>query len=191
MMSFGAKVIGNRIKGREKALHLSWEFEPPHGSLSLPCRLVRVFGAIIQAFVLAMFDAGYAFFLGGRIAGQFVRDDHTWYVPQPFEQLAEKLLGCILVASTLHQNSKQVAIVIASTPEIVLLSIHFEKYLIQMPCIANLATTMFQFIGRRLPTFQTPLPDGFISQHSLSLGHQLFNVAKTEREAENTTRRSG
>ena len=100
-MSFGAKVIGNRIKGREKALCMSRGFEPPHGSLSLPRRLVRVFGAIIQAFVLAMFDAGYDFLLGGRIASQFVRDDHAWYVPQPYSFFSQTAVSSLLGQTSL------------------------------------------------------------------------------------------
>jgi hypothetical protein len=98
MMSSWSKVIRNATRGREKTLCVTDGFEATHRSLSLPRWLKRVFCSIAQAFVLAMFDAGYDFFLGGGITGQFVRDAHAWHIYQLFKQLAKKLLRSLFVA---------------------------------------------------------------------------------------------
>ena len=49
--------VRDLIVNRQKPLCLPRRFESLHDPFALPCRLVRVFRAIVQAFVLAMFDA--------------------------------------------------------------------------------------------------------------------------------------
>jgi hypothetical protein len=79
-------MVGDRSKGREKSLGMTRGFETAHGSFTLSGRLMRVFGSIIQAFVLAMLNAGQSLFLGSGIAGQFIGHDHTWNVLESFER---------------------------------------------------------------------------------------------------------
>jgi hypothetical protein len=52
-----------------------------------------------------------------------------------------------------------------------------------MPFVATARATT-QFIGRGLPKCEAPLPHCFIRDDDASLGQKLFNIAKTEREAE-------
>ena len=53
--------IGYWIVNGEKSLQLGRRFELLQGSLSLPCRLMRVLRPIVQTFVRSMFDAGQDF----------------------------------------------------------------------------------------------------------------------------------
>jgi hypothetical protein len=94
----------------------------------------------------------------------------------------KRLAAC--VSSALHQDIQHVAILIHCSPEGVGLPVDFEKNLIQMPGVSQLAATFFQRIGRRLPEFQTPLPNRFIRDHYPTLSHHLFTSTKAEREAE-------
>src|SRR6266568_5754701 len=86
------KMSRDRTKGREKALCLFCRFKPPHFLLSQSSRLMRIFGSIVQPFVLPMLHARQDFAFGCSIALEFISDDHTWNVLLSFEQLAEKSL---------------------------------------------------------------------------------------------------
>jgi hypothetical protein len=48
---------GNGVIGGEKALGLTWGFEPLHAPLALAGGLARVFGAIIEVSVLSVLHA--------------------------------------------------------------------------------------------------------------------------------------
>lgn len=53
---FRSKVIQDRPKSGEEPLGLSRGFEASHGTLALPCRLMRTFCLIVQILVLAVLD---------------------------------------------------------------------------------------------------------------------------------------
>jgi len=53
-----------------------------------------------------------------------------------------------------------------------------------VPLVATARATTAQFIGVSLTELQTPLTHRFIGQRNATLGHEFFDVAKTEREAE-------
>lgn len=90
----------------------------------------------------------------------------------------------MLVATALHQDIQHIAILINRPPQVVDLPVDFEKDLIQMPFVSQLAATFFQHMSIRLPKFQTPLPKRFMGDNYSTLSHYLFNITKTEREAE-------
>src|SRR5215210_2249493 len=73
-MTTGAKVFTNRIVGSKKALRMTSRFEATHRSFALPGRLMRIFRAIVEPFVLAVLDAGQHLLLGCAIAGQLIGD---------------------------------------------------------------------------------------------------------------------
>ncbi len=67
------------------------------------------------------------------VAPQLVGDDDTWYVLQALQQLAEEPLGRLLVPAALDQDVQDVAILVYSTPQIMILAIHFDEHLIEVP----------------------------------------------------------
>jgi hypothetical protein len=128
----------NGTIGGEEALGVPGQLETLHPSFPLARRLVRVLGAIIEVSVPAMFHAGQYLPLGGAVALQLVGDMHPWDVLASFEQHAEELLGYLLAAPTLHENIKDVAVLIYRTPEIVTCAVAREKHLLTMPRISRL-----------------------------------------------------
>lgn len=61
------------------------------------------------------------------IALQFIRNDHTRYVVQLFEELTKEALSGMFVASALHQDIQHVAILIHRSPEVMLLASNREN----------------------------------------------------------------
>ena len=103
---------------------------------------------------------------------------------QPFQQLAEELLGRFLVATTLHQDIEDVPVLIHGAPEVVPLAIDGEEDFIQMPFVAGSGTPAPELIGIGLPELPAPFADGFIGHDDPTGEQQLFDVAIAEAEAE-------
>ncbi len=78
--------------------------EAAHGAFPLSGRLVRVFRAIIQSFVLSVLDAPQDLPLRCRIAGEFVSDEHARHVLAARELFAEERFGGRLVPPAPHQD---------------------------------------------------------------------------------------
>src|ERR1700733_14708887 len=83
---------------------------------------------------------------------------NVWY---PFEKLAEKACGSVLVASALHQYVPSIAVLVYGSPQGRSLATDREEDLVQMPRVATTRSPTAPFIGVRLPTPQTPLPHRF------------------------------
>ena len=75
-MEFGGSVligvasenVGDLIMDGKKSLHLPWRLEALHDPLSSSRRLVRILCPIVEAFMLAVLDAGHDLPLGGSVA---------------------------------------------------------------------------------------------------------------------------
>jgi hypothetical protein len=99
-----AKVLRNGTIGGEEPLRLSWGLEPLHAPLALPGGLGGVLRPIVERAVLTMVHPWEDLPLGGSIALEFVGNNHARYVGQSLEQLAEELLGRLLVPAALHED---------------------------------------------------------------------------------------
>ena len=104
--------------------------EPPHSPFPLTGGLMGVFGAIIEIAVLPMLHTGEDLPFGGAIARQFIRDHHPGDIRQTFEELPEELLGSALVAASLYEDIKHVAVLIDGAPQILPLAMNRQKHLI-------------------------------------------------------------
>ena len=76
-MPMGTAMVANRTMGGEKALRVTSRLESAHDAFPLSCRLVRIFGPVIQPFVLPVLDTGQNLALRCPIAGKLIRDDHA------------------------------------------------------------------------------------------------------------------
>ena len=158
-----AEVLRDGPIGGEEALGVPRGFEAPHVPFPLARRLVGVFSPIVEVTVLPVFDARQDLPLGSPVAFQPIGDDDPWEVPASFEELAEELLGSILVPQALHQDIEHSPVLIHGPPEIMALPIDREEDFIQMPLVARLRTSASEFIRIRLAALAAPLPDRFIS----------------------------
>src|SRR5690349_17111476 len=105
-----AEVLHDGTIGGEESLGLTWGLKPLHPSLPLSGGLMRIFRAIVQIPILAMFHAWQDLALGRRIALEFVGDDHTWHVDQFLEQLTKELLRRPLIPASLDQDIEDVPV---------------------------------------------------------------------------------
>src|SRR5258708_39554224 len=98
---------------------------------------MRVLCSVVQSFVLSMLSARQDLTFRRTITPSFIGNNHSRNVLHPFKKFVEKSLGCLFVASALHQNSKHVAVPIHCSPEGVLLTANCQHDLVHMPCVAT------------------------------------------------------
>lgn len=67
-----------------------------------------------------MLDIGHDFRLGGSVALEFVRHQHTRGVA--LEQFSEETSCCLLVPPALHKDIKRIAVLIDRPPQIMVLA---------------------------------------------------------------------
>jgi len=91
---------------------------------------MRVLTAVVEIAALAVLDPGQDLPLGGSVAAQFVRHDHTGNVLQALQQLLEEALGCLRVAPTLHQDVEHGAVLVDRALQIVQFATEADEYLI-------------------------------------------------------------
>jgi hypothetical protein len=175
------EVLGDGTMGGEEPLRVSWGLESLHALLPLAGELVGVLRAVVEVAVLAMIHPRQYLLPGGGVAFQFVDDEHPWHVTQPFQQLAEELLGRLLVSAALHENIEDVAILIDGPPQLVPYSIDGEKHLIEVPLIAWPGTSTPQLIGVLLTQLAAPPADRFIRDANPTCEHELFEITVGKR----------
>jgi hypothetical protein len=146
--------------------------------------LVRVLGTVVEVAVLPVFDAREDLSLRRAVAFQPIGDDDPWYVPAAFEELAEELLGGMLVPPTLHQDIEHSPVLIHSPPEIMALPIDREEDFIQLPLVAWLRASAAELIGIGLAEFPTPLADRLIGDDDPAREQQFLHIAVAEAEPE-------
>src|SRR5690348_13891461 len=115
---------------------------------------MRVFRPVVESFVLPMLNPWQDFAFGRPITSEFIRDNHSRHVLQLFEQLAEKFLGGLFIATALHKDIEHITLLIDGSPEEVLLPTNREDYLVHMPLVATTWATATQFIGVGLSEFE-------------------------------------
>ncbi len=99
-----------------------------------------------------------------------------------FDETAGKPFGRALIATTLHQNIKAIAVLIDGTPQIVALPLNGDKDFVDVPGIAQASLLFFEFSGIVRPKLLTPLPNRFICDGDPTFGEEFFDFTKAEAE---------
>ena len=143
-----SKVLRNRTIRGEKALRLPGRLESLQAPLPRACRLVRVFGTVVERAMLAMLYTWEKPSLGRAVAFELVGDDDPRHIGQVLQQLAEKLLGSLLIPAALDQHVEHGALLIDRSPEVVPCTVDREKDFTQVPRIAGLGSPTPELLGR-------------------------------------------
>ena len=146
--------------------------------------MVRVFGTVVQVAVLPVFDVREDLPLRRAVAFQPIGDDDPRHVPAAFKELAEELLGRVLVPPTLHQDIEHRPVLIHGPPEIMALPIDREEDFIQVPLIGWLRASASELIGIGLAAFPTPLADRLIGDDDPAREQQFFDITVAEAKPE-------
>src|SRR5260370_28669319 len=102
----------------------------------------------------------------------------------PLRSLRKNRFAAFLLRRLCDAYVEYIAVLVHGPPKIMRFPVDLQVHFIQVPFVSTTRATTTQFIGIRLPKFQTPLSNRFIGDDDSALGQKLFNITKTEREAE-------
>ena len=165
--------VRDLIVNRQKPLCLPGRFESLHNPFASPCRQVRVLRAIVQALVLAMFDAEAHLRPRSAVRTELVGDHDARRCDGGFQEPPHEPLRSTTVSSTLDQDIENEAILIDGAPKPVLLASNRDDDLIHMPFVAASRRTPADLIGERLAELLPPLAHGFV-RHTNPARRQHF-----------------
>ena len=92
-MAFRTKQRRDHSESREESLGVPGRLEATHPRFPFPGGLMGILRPIIQPPLLLVLHRRHYFYLGRRIAAEFVGDDRSWDVLKSFQQLTKELLG--------------------------------------------------------------------------------------------------
>ena len=145
---------------------------------------MRQFSPVVETLVLPVFDARHNLALGRPVALELVGHEDPGDIAQPLEQFAKEALGRFAITAGLHQDVERVAVLIHRPPEIVVLAVHGEHHLIQMPFVPALRLSATERVGIVLPELERPLTNGFVGDDDAAMGQEVFHIPEAQREPE-------
>ena len=155
---------------------MTWRLEPPHLSLLLPTRLVRVLGSIILVLASLMLSANTQFPVCSTITPQLICNDFSRSKPQSLEQFTEKSLRCLGVTTPLNQNIQNVAILVHSPPQVMLLAFDPNENLIKVPSVTRSTRPGLAPLGVLMAKTKTPLADRLVGDVDSPTHQYFFNI---------------
>ena len=158
--------------------------EPAQAPLPLPCRLMGVLRAVVQALTLSMLDARQHVVSRRPVAGELVGDHHPRDVSQPGEQLPEEARGGARIAPRLPEDIEHRALVTARPPQGVCPAADAQEHLVEVPRVPRSGSPTAHRVGLRLAELQAPPADRLVGDDRPPLGQQFLRVAVAAREVE-------
>ena len=95
----------------------------------------------------------------------------------------EELLRGFLIAPTLHEDIKNIIILIHRPPQVMPLAVDRQKDLVQVPLVPGPRPPATELIGIILPELLTPPADGFVGDVDAPFQEELLHVAVAQSEA--------
>jgi hypothetical protein len=167
---------------RQEALCLVSRLELLHLPLSSSRGAMRVLSPVVQVPARPVSDVRQHRSLSNAIAPQAIRDQASWLVLHPVQQMLEEALGSGTVPPVLHQNVQHDAVLIDGAPQIVQHPADANEYLIQMPGISGLGASSAQPSGKVSTELQAPVPNALVGHHDAALSQDEFHIPQAETE---------
>jgi hypothetical protein len=149
---------------------MTYRFESAHPTFSLPSRLMGDFGSIVRVLSRVMDGTRHLFSMRRTVASQLVSDESPRCLTLLLEQ-PTKEAGCrFRIASCLHQDIQDLAILVNCSIQIALLFVDPNEDFIQEPLITARTGMLAQPIGIDWAESNAPAPNGFIRYIDTTLG---------------------
>jgi hypothetical protein len=158
------EVLGDSVH-RQESLRLSGGLEPSHLSLPLSGRLVGNLRSIVLVSAGVVDDGRHDRSLRRGITPQLVRDQPPRPASLTLQQLTEEAFSRTPIATRLDEDVDHVAILVNSTPEIVLLTPDVYEEFIQVPRITQATLSPLEPTRILRTELPAPLSDGFVGNH--------------------------
>ena len=144
---------------------------------------MRYLGTIIRIALMAMHRSGHDRSSRRTVARKFVRDDLSGRATLTFHQFLEETDCSLLVLAFLHQDIENIPVLIYRTPQLSpFTSNRYDVNIIQLPCVAQRASTFLERSSVRWAEFVAPAADGFVGNNNSTLSQKILNIAEAKTE---------
>ncbi len=142
----------------------------------------RAFGLVVSPRTAIVFCRKAYSSEGRRVRPKLVHDDPGWCEALLLEQLLHQLSCGFGVAPSLNEEIQNLAFIVHSAPEPIVLPLDDDHHLIEVPMIAGLRAGTAQIGGDDRPELQEPAAHGLVGDIQAPLGEHLLNIAVTQSE---------
>jgi hypothetical protein len=170
------------VNGQEP-LRLLEGLEPAHPPLTFSCRLMGVFGPVIEPVSARMPDFGQNMRKRGRVAAEAIRDHGMRDSNRSSQEMTKERLRSRAIPPCLHQDVDNLTILINRSPQVMNGSVDADEHFVDMPTPAHSFFVWPQPSGVFGSELATPQSDRLIADRHASGGKHLFNVPERERES--------
>ena len=167
--------VGDGVVDRNEALKMAGRFEPLHDPFSSPGRWVRIFGPVVEALVLAMFEGHAHAAAGGTVGSELVGDQYPGSAGLVANELTQQAFCRSPVTAALNEGVEYEAILIDGTPKPVFLTLDGDHDFIKVPLVSQLRGASTQS-GREFPAKLFGLaPDGLVTDDDPTNCEQILD----------------
>jgi len=145
---------------------------------------MKILRSIVEHFVLSMLEFQAQFTTCGSVGTKFVCDDDTWDTHLFANELTQKPLGGVAVASVLNQNIENEAVLIYGAPQPMLLAIDRDDDLVEMLLVAQARSAAADFVGEVPAELLGPAPNRFTADDDPPRRQKIFDHSQAEGEPE-------
>ena len=124
--------VDHRVR-RQESLCLTVRFEPLHLSLSSSRGSMRILSPIVQIPAGPVSYLRHDRSLSNAVAAQAVRDEASWLIAKPTQQMLEEPLGGGAISPLLHQNIQDDTMLIDGAPQVVLHAPDADEHFVEVP----------------------------------------------------------
>jgi hypothetical protein len=122
----------------QEPLCVAARLEPLYLPLSSSRGWMRILGTVVQVPARPMPDIKYDCSVSDAVAAQAVRDEASWLVLQPMQQVFDETLGNGAVPAVLDQNVRHDGVLIRRAPQIVQHTPDANEHFIEVQGVARL-----------------------------------------------------
>ena len=140
----------------DKLLSLPYRFELAHHSLPDPSGLMRLLSPIILILLSTVYRLGYQFTMCNAITPQFICHDFPGLAAIVSYKAPEETFRCGSITLCLQVDINHLAILVNSTPQVMLLAVDLYEDFIDVEGIAVTAMLPFQSSSVYSAEFDTP-----------------------------------
>jgi len=121
--------------------------------------------------------------VGRWIAAKLVSDELPRRPLLVFQDLTKEALGSFPVSVAGDQDIEDVAILIHSSPKIMVLAADRDEHLVHVPDVPETTLSPPQSAGVFRSKLPAPRSNGFVGYGDTTLGEKVLDIAKAERES--------
>ena len=120
--------------------------------------------------------------LSNAVAAQAVRDEASWLIPKPTQQMLEEPLGGGAISPLLHQNIQDDTMLIDCAPQVVLHAPDADEHFVEVPGVPRPRPPSLQSSGEFGTELQAPEPDAFVGDQDPAFGENQLDITQAQAE---------